>query len=64
MNAPNKPYGSVLTLEMVVEALRSGRVDIEAYEADQRGEDFDPASIEIDEEEIAYLRWKMERNRG
>lgn len=52
------------TVEDIIEALRSVRVDLAAYEAEQAGEDFEPASIEIDEEEIAHIRWARERHRG
>ena len=52
MSATPKP----ITVEDIAEALRSARVDIAAYEAEQAGQDFDPAWIEIDDAEIARIR--------
>jgi len=45
-----------ITVEDIAEALRSARVDILAYEAEQAGQDFEPAWIEIDDAEIARIR--------
>ena len=52
MKVAHKP----ITVEDIVEALRSARVDIAAYEAEQAGQDFEPAWIEIDDAEIARIR--------
>jgi len=50
------PLPEYVSVEDIVEALRSARVDIAAYEAEQAGQDFDPAWIEIDAIEIAGIR--------
>jgi hypothetical protein len=51
-----------VTIADILDALRSVRVDLAAYEAEQAGEDFEPGSIEISEAEANIIAWRRKRH--